>query len=100
MISKSLWEKYDEIDYITRTKRVTITPNLVIYHIEESEVSNSVLRNYKDLAKGYFLRVNLQDEKGEPTKNLRYISHKIFKPRVETLTILNRDFKLLAFSSS
>jgi len=97
--SKPQWEKSSEMEHMAKTKRVTITPTQTLYHVEEAELSNSVLRRYKDNV-NQFLRVTLSDEVGEAVKNMRYISEKRFKKFLKGLSILTREYHTLAFSSS
>jgi len=97
--SKPQWAKSSEMEHMAKTKRVTITPTLTLYHVEEAELSNSVIRRHKNEI-GQFLRVTLSDEVGEAVKNMRYISEKRFKKFLLELNILNRSYYTLAFSSS
>ena len=97
--SKPQWEITKEPDYMCKTKRVTITPTRIIYYVEEAELCNAVLRKYKRL-KDQFLRVTLSDEVGEAVKSMKYISETRFKPLLESLYILNKEYKFLAFSAS
>jgi len=98
--SRRLWEKHTHSDHMTKTKRVTITPTVIIFHIQEAELSNCILKRHRTIAEDYFMRVTLSDELGEPTKNLRYISQRVFLPYVKEINILSRKFKFLAFSPS
>jgi len=98
-ISKPLWEKSIEFEKVSNTKRVTITPTLTYYYIEEPEQSNSVLRRYKAQEKN-FLRVTFEDETGGSINNVKYISNTKFRKFLNKLLILDRSYKFLAYSSS
>ncbi|RZM06719.1 MAG: hypothetical protein EOO88_52930, partial [Pedobacter sp.] len=53
-----------------KTKRISVTPTKMIYYTEEAEVSNTVLRKYKDDTDN-FLRLTFSDETGEAIKNMK-----------------------------
>ena len=95
----TLWRTEKEQKHVVKTKRVIITPTLITYHIEETQLSNCVLREYNNHRKR-FIRVTLSDEIGEGVKNMNFISETRFKPLLKRLTILDREYRFLAFSSS
>ena len=98
-MSRAQWQNAKGPSHMNKTKRVTITPTLIIFNVEEAELSNSVLRRYKDNTE-QFLRVTLSDEVGEGVKNMKYISETRFKQLLKGLRILNKTYHALAFSSS
>lgn len=97
--SKELWSKKKLSFEMMKTKRISVTPTKIIYYTEEAEISNTVLRKYKDEANN-FLRLTFSDETGEAIKNMKYISKTRFEGLIKELKILKKGYKFLAFSSS
>mgnify|MGYP000866672328 FL=1 len=94
-----LWKMTRKLDYMSYTKRVVITPSSVVFHCEEPELSNTVLRLYEDQIHN-FLRVSFSDEMQEGTKKMRYVTIKRFKEYLKGLKVFDKTFRVLAFSAS
>ena len=63
---------------LSNIRRLTITPSGVIYNIIEPEMSNRVLRQYKEYDDS-FIRINFQDDNYNLALNMKYISKKLFR---------------------
>lgn len=87
------------LEHMSYTKRVTITPSSVLFRCEEPELSNAVLRRFKDQNPN-FLRVNFCDEMQEGTKKMKYVAIKRFNEVLKGLKVFNKTFNMLAFSAS
>lgn len=47
--TEKIWSKDYTKSHVSKTKRVVVTPTQTIYHVEEQEISNTILREYPSL---------------------------------------------------
>lgn len=98
------YELLNRHTHIVLVHKLTVTPTGVYLEGPEPEVSNRVLRNYKDCP-DQFLRVTFTDEDGEPVRYDGQSNQKDvyahFKEFIESeYSIAGKNFSLLGFSHS
>ena len=96
--SRILEKQMSELN-ILKTRKISLTPSGILFNLKEPEMSNRVLRKYKDDL-DLFLRVKFADDDLDDTKNMKYVIYKYFKPKLENFTILDRRYEFMAFSAS
>jgi len=102
--SQSLYELLNRHAHIVLVHKLTVTPTGVYLEGPEPEVSNRVLRDYKEHL-DCFLRVTFTDEDGEPVRYDGQSDQKgvyaRFKSFLESkYSIAGKDFSFLGFSHS
>lgn len=102
--SQSLYELLNRHAHIVLVHKLTVTPTGVYLEGPEPEVSNRVLRHYKDHP-DCFLRVTFTDEDGEAVHYDGQSDQKgvyaHFKSFIESVySIADKDFSFLGFSHS
>lgn len=99
----TLSQKYEHLFLV---HRAVVTPAGVFLTGPDLEPVNRVLREYSDFASSHFLRVNFQDEDGDPIQydrnnSLEYIHDRWFKAVLEKgIWIAGQTFSFLGFSNS
>ena len=93
-------------DYLTLTRKVTVTPSTHYLSTPTLEMNNRVLRKYSKLS-GHFLRVQFTDEIPEgrinpsaDAKKNDELYTRIFRVLVNGIRVGDRHYELLAFGNS
>lgn len=84
---------------LLETRKITITPSGTLFSLKEKEMSNRILRKYKNNLSN-FLRVKFADDNLQDTKSMKFVVDKNFRSRMQPFKLLGRNYRLLAFSAS
>ena len=95
-IMKRMMKQSDIITYIFRA---SLTPSGYLFNAPTPEMKGRLLKHFNDESE-FFLRISFNDESEVELKNQKYLTKRVFRNRMDKISILGREYIPLGWSPS